>query len=84
MAVARKNKIRPVVNLSSPEGSSFNYNVEEELVMKVTMSSAAQFRQSVLVAGRGARMTKLDIKDAYKLVPAKVKDFRLPGIEWQG
>jgi hypothetical protein len=84
MAVARKNKVRPVVNLSSPEGSSFNDNIEEELVMKVTMPSAAQFGQSVLAAGPGARMTKLDMKDAYKLVPAKVRDFRLQGIEWQG
>jgi hypothetical protein len=84
MAVARKNKVRPVVNLSSPEGSSFNDNVEEELVMKVTMSSAAQFGQSVLAAGPGARMTKLDMKDDYKLVPAKVRDFRLQGIKWQG
>jgi hypothetical protein len=24
------------------------------------------------------------MKDAYKLVPAKVKDFRLQGMEWQG
>jgi hypothetical protein len=48
------------------------------------MSSAAQFGQSVLAAGRGARMTKLDMKDAYKLVPAKIKDFKLQGVEWQG
>jgi hypothetical protein len=84
MAVACKNKVRPVVNLYSLEGSSFNDNVEEEQVMMVTMSSAALFGQSVLAAGPGARMTKLVMKDAYKLVPAKVRDFRLQGIEWQG
>jgi hypothetical protein len=82
MAVARKNKVRPVVNLSSPKGASFNDNIEPTEVMKVTMSSAAQFGQSVLAAGPGARMTKQDMKDAYKLVPAKVKDFRLQGMEW--
>jgi hypothetical protein len=84
MAVARKNKVRPVVNLSSPKGASFNDNIEPLSVMKVTMSSAAQFGQSVLAAGHGARMSKLDMKDAYKLVPAKVEDFRLQGMEWQG
>jgi hypothetical protein len=84
MAVARKSKVRPVVNLSSPKGTSFNDNIEPLSVMKVTMSSAAQFGQSVLAAGRGARMSKLDMKDAYKLVPARVEDFRLQGMEWQG
>jgi hypothetical protein len=76
MAVAKKNKVRPVVNLSSPKGASFNDNKDEAAVMKVTMSSTAQFGQSILAAGPGARMSKLDMKDAYKLVPAKTSDFR--------
>jgi hypothetical protein len=53
MAVARKGKVRPVVNLSSPKGSSFNDNVDKLEVMKVRMSSAAQVRQSIRIAGRG-------------------------------
>jgi hypothetical protein len=81
MENARKNKVRPVVNLSSPKGASFNNNIEQTGVMKVTMSSAPQFGQSMLAAGPGA---KLDMKDAYKQVPAKVKAFRLQGMEWQG
>jgi hypothetical protein len=84
MAVARKEKVRPVVNLSSPKGASFNDNVDELAVMKVRMSSAAQVGQSIRAAGRGARLTKLDMKDAYKLVPAKPEDYRLHGFEWQG
>jgi hypothetical protein len=50
----------------------------------VRMSSAAQVGQSIRAAGQGARLTKLDMKDAYKLVPAKRADFRLQGFEWQG
>jgi hypothetical protein len=84
MAVARKGKVRPVVNLSSPKGASFNDNVEELAVMKVRMSSSAQVGQSIRAAGRGARLTKLDMKDAYKLVPAKPEDYCLHGFEWQG
>jgi hypothetical protein len=84
MAVARKGKVRPVVNLSSPKGASFNDNVDKDEVMKVRMSSAAQVGQSIRAAGQGARLTKLDMKDAYKLVPAKTADFRLHGFEWQG
>jgi hypothetical protein len=84
MAVARKAKIRPVVNLSSPKGASFNDNIDKLSVMKVRMSSAAQFGQSVRAAGQGARITKLDMKDAYKLVPAKTSDYRLQGFKWWG
>jgi hypothetical protein len=84
MAVARRRKVRPVVNLSSPKGASFNDNVEKEEVIKVRMSSAAQVGQSIRAAGQGARLTKLDMKDAYKLVPARPSDFRLHGFEWQG
>jgi hypothetical protein len=84
MAVARKEKIRPVVNLSSPKGASFNDNINKLAVMKVRMSAAAQFGQSVRAAGPGARITKLDMKDAYKLVPAKTSDYRLQGFEWLG
>jgi hypothetical protein len=84
MAVARRDKVRPVVHLSSPEGESFNDNVDKDLVMKVRMSSAAQFGQSVRAAGRHSRMSKLDMKDAYKLVPANPRDYRLQGVEWKG
>jgi hypothetical protein len=84
MAVVKKNKVRPVVNLSSPKNHSFNSNVDKPAVMKVKMSSAAQVGQAILAAGQGARLTKMDMKDAYKLVPAKVEDFRLQGFEWLG
>jgi hypothetical protein len=84
MSVARKSKVRPVVNLSSPKGTSFNDNINKLAVMKVRMSSAAQFGQSVRAIGQGARITKLDMKDAYKLVPAKTADYRLQGFERQG
>jgi hypothetical protein len=70
MVVARKGKVRLVVNLSSPISSRFKDNVEKLDMMKVRMSSAAQVGQSIHNASCGARLTKLDMKDAYKLVPA--------------
>ena len=84
MAVEQKGKIRPILNMSYPEGDSFNDNVDEDAVTKVTMSSAKQFGQSILRAGRGALMSKMDMRDAYKHVPAKVSDFRLQGFHWLG
>ena len=84
MAIEQKDKVRPVLNMSCPEGNSYNDNVDEQAVPKVKMSSARQFGQAVLRAGEGALMSKLDMKDAYKNVPAKVEDYRLQGMQWLG
>jgi len=41
-----------------------------------------QLSFTVLEAGRGALMSKQDMKDAYKLVPARPADRRLQGMRW--
>ena len=84
MAIEQKDQVRPVLNMSYPEGSSFNDNLDVDVLPKVKMSSARQFGQSVLRAGKGALMSKMDMRDAYKHVPAKVEDFRLQGMQWLG
>ena len=43
MATEQKDKVRPVLNMSCPDGNSFNDNVDEQAVPKVRMSSARQF-----------------------------------------
>ena len=53
MAVAQKTKIRPVMNLSAPSGTSFNDAVRREAVRKLEMSSAKLFGHEVVRAGRG-------------------------------
>ena len=82
MTVEQKDKVRPILNMSYPKDRSYNDNVDEDAVPKVHMSSARQFGQSVLAAGKGSFMSKLDMKDAYKHVPAKVEDYRLQGLQW--
>ena len=82
MTIEQKDKIRPVLNLSYPKNKSFNDNIDEDAVKKVTMSSAKQFGQSLLNMGVGARMSKHDMRDAYKIVPAKKEDWRLQGFSW--
>ena len=84
MAVEQKGKVRPILNMSYPKHKSFNDEIDKDLVQKVKMSSARQFGQSVLKAGRGGRMFKIDMQDAYKHVPAKVEDFHLQGLKWLG
>ena len=84
MAEEQKDKVRPILNLSSPEGESFNDNVEKILMPKTYQSSARLFGQTLLAVGPGAVMSKMDMRDAFKLVPAKIADLRLQGFRWLG
>ena len=81
-AVARNGKVRPILNMSGPAGRSFNDNVKEEELEKLHMGTAKQFSYLLREAGKGACFSKFDIRDAYKLVPAKVEDYRLQGFKW--
>jgi hypothetical protein len=84
MAVEQRDKIRIVMNLSGPEGESFNDAINELALEKVSMSSARLFGYSVVECGIGARMWKYDMVDAYKTIPAATSDLRLQGFTWLG
>jgi hypothetical protein len=84
MAVEQRNKIRIIMNLSAPKGDSYNDAIHEIALQKVTMSSARLFGYSVVECGRGAKMSKFDMVDAYKTVPAHSNDLRLQGFTWLG
>jgi hypothetical protein len=71
MAEEQKDKIRPVLNMSNPKGKSFNDNVDENSMGRTSMSSAKQFGQALLASGKDSVMSKTDLRDAYKLIPAK-------------
>ena len=84
MAIEQKDKVRPVLNMSYPKDKSYNDNVDKHKVRKVRMSTARQVGQSLRAAGKGALMSKIDMKDAYKHVPARTADYRLQGFVWLG
>jgi len=84
MAIEQHGKVRLILNMSYPKGDSFNDNVDKIQTARVSMSSPKQFGQSLVKAGKGAVMSKLDLKDAYKQIPAKIEDLRLQGIHWAG
>ena len=48
------------------------------------MGTAKQFGFSLRRAGKGAKFSKFDLQDAYKLMPARREDFRLQGFCWLG
>jgi hypothetical protein len=84
MAVEQRNKIRIIMNLSAPKGSSFNDAIDELALEKISMSSARLFGYSLTDCGVGARMWKFDMVDAYKKIPASKSDLRLQGFQWLG
>jgi len=84
MAVEQRGKIRIVMNLSGPEGESFNDAIAEQALEKISMSSARLFGYTLVDCGVGARMWKYDMVDAYKTIPAAQSDLRLQGFAWLG
>ncbi len=84
MAIAQKNKVRLVLNLSAPKGASFNDSVDELHLPKLKMSSARKFGAAVRIAGKNATISKQDIRDAYKLIPGAKNQWPLFGFSWLG
>jgi hypothetical protein len=84
MAVVQKTKVRPIMNLSSPKGESFNDAVDMACVQKLTMSSPRLFADSLIRYGQGSKFAKSDIQDAYKLVPVPIEEWQLYGFKWLG
>jgi hypothetical protein len=82
IAVEQKDKIRIIMNLSAPDGQSFNDAIDEQKLEKVRMSTARTFGYSVADCGPGARMWKWDQVDAYKNVPARLEDLKYQGFAW--
>jgi hypothetical protein len=82
MAVVQPDKVRPVLNVSSPKGDSFNSMVDENETEAVKMASARKFSRNLLECGVNATMSKHDLVAAYKQVPCMVKDLRLQGFSW--
>jgi hypothetical protein len=79
LAIQQNEKVWPMLDLSTPDGVSFNDAVQEEKLEKVVMSSATRFGKSLYEAGKHSSFSKFDFVDAYKNVPVKLYDLRLQG-----
>jgi hypothetical protein len=84
IAVIQPGKVRPVLDVSSPSGESYNSAVDDFETEKVKMASARQFGQLILMCGEKATLSKHDLVAAYKQVPCRVEDLRLQGFSWLG
>ena len=70
---------RLILDLSSPRGSSVNDGISRERC-SLAYVSIDEIARQVVELGRGARMAKMDIKSAYRLVPVHPQDHLLLGM----
>jgi len=84
LAIEQPGKIRAVMNLSVPEGSSYNDAINDYSLEKVHMATARFFGYSVVDCGENCQMWKGDHVDAYKHIPVAMSDLRLQGFRWLG
>ena len=79
----RSGQWRMICDLSSPSGHSVNDGIPRDLcsLHYATVDDAVGIVQNL---GRDAQLVKLDIKDAYRIVPVHPDDYHLLGIRWKG
>jgi len=67
------NKWRLIVDLSHPKGRSVNSGISKELcsLSYITVDNAIQQAQSM---GKGTLLTKIDIKNTFRLLPVHPAD----------
>lgn len=76
-------KWRLILDLSFPEGHSVNDGIAES-VCSLSYISVDDAAQAVLKLGRGAQLAKVDIRNAYRVVPIHPEDRWLLGMQWEG
>ena len=76
-------KYRLIVDLSSPDGRSVNDGIESDLctLSYIKVDDAVR---AVQEKGRGARLAKVDVRSAYRIVPVHPEDRWLLGMMWEG
>ena len=77
------NKWRLIVDLSSPKGASVNDGIDGALC-SLTYASVSDAVKILTPLGRGALMAKLDLHEAYRMVPVNPQDRSLLGMRWRG
>lgn len=84
--IPKKNKPgkwRLIVDLSAPDRSSVNDGIERDMI-SLSYTSVDTIVARVIQLGQGTLLSKMDIKQAYRLVPIHPEDRYLLGMEWQG
>ena len=76
-------KWRLILDLSSPDGASVNDGIDPERC-SLTYMKVDDAARAIERMGRGAKMAKVDIKSAYRMIPVHPEDRPLLGMLWEG
>ena len=79
----KPGKWRLIFNLSAPHSHAVNDAILKELC-SFSYVSVDDVVSSILLMGRGTLMAKMDIKEAYRMVPVHPEDRLLLGMKWKG
>ena len=77
------DKFRMIVDLSYPEGLSVNDGIRREWC-SLQYASVDNAVEIIQLLGPGAVLAKLDLKDAYRIIPVHPDDHYLLGTAWLG
>ena len=75
--------VRIILNLSAPLGHAVNEGISSD-DFPTTMSSTTKWLRVLYLAGKGAKMCKVDWSDAYKHVAVRLADTDLQWFQWGG
>ena len=79
----QNDKFRLIVDLSSPAGKSVNDGISSHLC-SLKYASVDDAVAMVKTLRRGTKLVKMDLKDAYRIIPVHPDDYHLLGVSWQG
>ena len=83
--IPKKNKpgkCRLIIDLSSPHGASINDGTDTDR-SSLSYASVDHLAALVVSTGRGCFLVKVDIKEAYRMVPVHPQDQHLLGVQWE-
>ena len=79
----QKGKWRMIVDLSHPQGRSINDGISSELC-SLSYTKLDEIVESIWKLGPGTQLAKIDIKNAYRIIPVHPSDRHLLAMEWKG
>ena len=82
--IKQDNKLRLILDLSSPEGQSFNDAINSSQVPDISMALPRDIADLLLEFGNEAFLSKLDHKSAFRLVPVCSSLIKLQGFHFIG
>ena len=85
-AIPKKGKPgqwRVIMDLSFPPGASVSDCIPQVLT-SLSYASVGDAAKIMEHLGKGALLSKLDLKNAYRMIPVHPSDFHFMGIHWDG